>query len=213
MALAQYIQQMREAIEARKMFGMGKKSEQVEDPIGVYVHEMVKKRAITPEQEREIVSLLTARFSSKPPRKIIRQFRNFEYMETLGSPIVALTQLEDLGIAWYRAGLLTGLPRVIAAAAKAAVGKSDIKLIDMGIYDIAAEMTDPSNTHRFLDFVLKITGFKYLDRMAMLDVTWYERQLRMMAMGRSPQKNLGVWGAVSGTFLESGLQAFKKRRA
>ena len=57
------------------------------------------------------------------------------------------------------------------------------------------------------------TGFKFLDRITGLDITWYERQLRRMAAGRSPKKGLGPWGAVAGTLLDSGLQAFKKRRA
>lgn len=57
------------------------------------------------------------------------------------------------------------------------------------------------------------TGFKSLDRMTGLDITWYERQLRRMAAGKSPKKGLGPWGAVAGTLLDSGLQAFKKKRA
>ncbi len=183
-AWAQYVQQMREAIEARKMFGMGKKSALVEDPIGVYVHKLVEHQAITPEQERAVVDIFTARFNSKQPRKIIRTWRNFEYAETLGSPLVALTQLEDMGIAWYRAGILTGIPRVLSNFAKAALNKSDIRLIDLGIYDIAAEMTDPARTHKVLDFILRITGFKYLDRVGKETtintiVGTYQKQARM----------------------------------
>jgi 2,4-dienoyl-CoA reductase-like NADH-dependent reductase (Old Yellow Enzyme family) len=57
------------------------------------------------------------------------------------------------------------------------------------------------------------TGSKYLDRMTMLDITWYERQLGLMAAGKSPQKNLGAWRTALGTLLASGRQAFKKRRS
>lgn len=162
-ALAQYIQQMREAIEARKLFGLSKDI-QVEDAIGEYVHNLIDQQAITPQQERELVELFTARFTSKSPRSILRKYRNFEYIETLGSPLTALTQLEDMGVAWYRAGLLTGLPKVLSNFAKAALNKSDIKLVDLGIYNIAAEMTDPTQSAKILDFILNITGFKYLDR-------------------------------------------------
>lgn len=183
-ALAQYIQQMREAIEARKMFGMGEKAEQVEDPIGEYVHQLVKHQAITPEQERTVVDIFTARFNSKQPRKIIRTWRNFEYGETLGSTLVAITQLEDMGIAWYRAGILTGIPRVLTNFAKAVLNKSDIRLIELGVYDIAAEMTDPARTHKVLDFILRITGFKYLDRVGKETtlntiIGTYQKQARM----------------------------------
>jgi len=57
------------------------------------------------------------------------------------------------------------------------------------------------------------TGLKFLDRMTGLDITWYEHQLRRMAIGKTPRKGLSPWGAVAGTLLDSGLQAFKKRRA
>ena len=163
-ALVQYIQQMRESIEARKLFGMGRKSAQIEDPIGNYVHQLIKHQAIEPHQERKVVEIFTARFNSKPPRHILRKYRSFEYIETLGSPVVALSQLEDMGIAWYRAGIVTGLPSVIMNFSKAALNKSDIKLIDVGIHDIAAEMTDPEHSQQVLEFVLKASGFKYLDR-------------------------------------------------
>lgn len=57
------------------------------------------------------------------------------------------------------------------------------------------------------------TGSKYLDRMTMLDITWYERQLWLMAAGKSPQTDLGAWRTALGTLLASGRQAFKKRRS
>ena len=163
-ALVQYIQQMREAIEARKMFGMTKVDDDIGDSIGAFVQRMTQQQAIVPEQERKVVEIFTARFSSRSPRGILRKYRDFEYIETLGSPIVALTQLEDMGVAWYRAGLLVGLPRVLSNFAKAALNKSDIKLVDLGVFNIAAEMTNPAQTTKILDYILTITGFKYLDR-------------------------------------------------
>lgn len=57
------------------------------------------------------------------------------------------------------------------------------------------------------------TGSKYLDRMTMLDITWYEHQLGLMAAGKSPQKDMGAWRTALGTLLASGRQAFKQRRA
>jgi len=56
------------------------------------------------------------------------------------------------------------------------------------------------------------TGSRYLDRMTMLDITWYERQLGRMAAGRPPKVNLSVWRTVLGTLLSSGLLAFRPRR-
>lgn len=57
------------------------------------------------------------------------------------------------------------------------------------------------------------TGFKYLDRMTMLDITWYERQLQLMAAGKPPREGLGAWRTALGTLMDSGLQSFRQRRA
>ena len=57
------------------------------------------------------------------------------------------------------------------------------------------------------------TGSGYLDRMTMLDITWYERQLGLMAAGKQPQIGMGAWPITLGTLLTSGRQAFKKRRS
>jgi 2,4-dienoyl-CoA reductase-like NADH-dependent reductase (Old Yellow Enzyme family) len=56
------------------------------------------------------------------------------------------------------------------------------------------------------------TGSRYLDRMTMLDIVWYERQLARMASGQRPKPNLSVWRTVIGTLVASGRQAFKTRR-
>jgi len=49
--------------------------------------------------------------------------------------------------------------------------------------------------------------------MTMLDITWYERQLQLMAAGKPPRTGLGAWRTALGTLLDSGLQAFRQTRA
>jgi hypothetical protein len=41
----------------------------------------------------------------------------------------------------------------------------------------------------------------------------YERQLRLMAVGKSPQKEPGAGRTALGILLDSGPQSFKQRRA
>ncbi len=57
------------------------------------------------------------------------------------------------------------------------------------------------------------TGVKAVDKMAMLDITWYEFQLARMAKGKKPKPNLSEWGAFIKTLASAGAYAFKKRRA
>ncbi|WP_369600250.1 NADH:flavin oxidoreductase/NADH oxidase family protein [Hahella sp. SMD15-11] len=67
--------------------------------------------------------------------------------------------------------------------------------------DFRAEFTRPS------------TGMRDLDRMAMLDITWYECQIERIADGKQPDPKLSAWSAVIHTFGRLGVHAFRKRRA
>lgn len=57
------------------------------------------------------------------------------------------------------------------------------------------------------------TGLKTLDRLAMLDVTWYENQLARMASGKDPKPHLSSWLSVAQSVTRMGWQAFRMRRA
>ncbi len=57
------------------------------------------------------------------------------------------------------------------------------------------------------------TGVKVVDKMAMLDITWYEFQLARMAKNKAPKANLSEWGTFIKTLLSAGAYAFRKRRA
>ncbi len=57
------------------------------------------------------------------------------------------------------------------------------------------------------------TGVKAVDKMAMLDITWYEFQLARMADKKSPDPKMSEWLAFAKTLAGAGIYAFKKRRA
>lgn len=57
------------------------------------------------------------------------------------------------------------------------------------------------------------TGNRGVDKMAMLDITWYEFQLARMANGKSPKANLSEWGVFFKTLFNAGIYAFRRRRA
>jgi 2,4-dienoyl-CoA reductase-like NADH-dependent reductase (Old Yellow Enzyme family) len=57
------------------------------------------------------------------------------------------------------------------------------------------------------------TGKRAIDKMAMLDITWYEAQLARMANGKNPKPNLSEWGVFFSTLFNAGIYAFRKRRA
>ena len=57
------------------------------------------------------------------------------------------------------------------------------------------------------------TGIKLIDKMALLDITWYEFQLARMAQKKKPNPNMSEWGTFFKTLAGAGVYAFRKRRA
>ena len=57
------------------------------------------------------------------------------------------------------------------------------------------------------------TGLRVLDRMTMLDITYYEAQLARIALGQQPRPDLSAWTAALTTLRRAGLAAFRRRRA
>ena len=57
------------------------------------------------------------------------------------------------------------------------------------------------------------TGFKALDKMVLLNMSWYEVQLARIAKGKSPKLNLSEWYSTLIVFKHLGIFAFRKRRA
>ena len=57
------------------------------------------------------------------------------------------------------------------------------------------------------------TGLRALDRVTMLDITYYESQMARMAVGEPPRPDLSAWTAALTTLGRAGLAAFRPRRA
>lgn len=57
------------------------------------------------------------------------------------------------------------------------------------------------------------TGIKMVDKMTMLDITWYETQLARMAKGKATKPDQSAWFSVVDTLAGMGLHAFRQRRA
>ncbi len=57
------------------------------------------------------------------------------------------------------------------------------------------------------------TGVKAIDKIAMLDITWYEYQLARIAQHKQPNPTLSAWPVFMKTLYSAGKYAFRKRRA
>lgn len=59
----------------------------------------------------------------------------------------------------------------------------------------------------------RTTGIKLLDKIGLIEATWYGEQLGRMAKGKQPDPNMSVLEATVRSFLAKGVKAFQQRRA
>lgn len=170
-SLIQYTESTNRAIEARKFFGksriVDKKVDQfnnIDDSIGGYVLDLLAKGKITPKQELELREILNAFFGEKSTRGVVSLYKNLAYIDVMGSPINALTQIGDLAFPVYN--VLVGNAGAFDTArafARAVGGKSKITKEDIGIEKIATEFESTSKSANAVDFVFRMTGLTKID--------------------------------------------------
>lgn len=157
-SLSIYIQGMNENIEARKMFGKG---DNLNNSIGMYTLDLIAKGQITPVQEIILTKALQSRFASSPIGAWVDAFRGISYLTTMGSPISAITQIQDLGFSLYENGLM----RTGNAYIKAAFGKSKITRNELGISSIIQEFKEQSKIQGAVTRVFKMVGLEWMDKL------------------------------------------------
>lgn len=165
-ALVNYIYQVNDKIEARKFFGksrlVDKKVDQfnnIDDSIGAYVVDLMVKGKITIKQEKELTKILQARFNEKGTHGIVGTYKNLSYIGVMGSPFNTLTQIGDLGFAFYSGGIKRAVKETIISA----FGKSKIKKEDLFIRRIATEFNDASKTSKMVDWTFRKIGLTKID--------------------------------------------------
>jgi 2,4-dienoyl-CoA reductase-like NADH-dependent reductase (Old Yellow Enzyme family) len=111
--------------------------------------------------------------------------------------------------------MVTGGFRTGAGMAET-VKKNGIDLVGLA-RPLAIDPDLPNKILSGADYVSAVkplmTGISFVDRLPLLEVTWYEQQLALMADGKVPQPDHNVWLSLGQTIIENGLEIFRKRRA
>lgn len=157
--LQNYIRSSVNSIEKRKFFGQnavvkGGRQLDIDKSIGNLIADDIP--AVVQD---EVSAILRARFNAgeQAPSVGVRWAKDFIYLSTLANPKSAITQLGDLGMS----AIVNGNKNSIASVLKTKVATIE----DLGLDDIAAEMQSVSGLSKILNFSLKYTGFKAMDRL------------------------------------------------
>lgn len=137
----------------------------IENSVGNLLLEMAEQGKISHTQELRLKELLLARFSNQGlGNEFWRFVRDGGYIWTLGNFESAITQFGDLGTSAYK----NGLWNTVFEYAKAWRGKSEITINDLGLEKIIQDggYADTGAWSKYLDKVLKYTGFEKMDKIA-----------------------------------------------
>lgn len=158
-SLLHYFFSVNSAIETNRFFGRGvnENGRNVEDSIGAFTLDLLQKGEISFEQEKELAQILKARFNQKGTHGIVTTFKNLSYIDILGSPIKAITQLGDVFIAAYKNGVFNTL------SAAFNLQPIEISREDLGITEIGVEFEEGRISHAFAKKVFDLVGFTAID--------------------------------------------------
>jgi len=133
--------------------------------IGTYINDLRMSGRIQADDEKVVRDILDARFHEHGATGIVNAYKNMSYIDVMGSPISALTQIGDLAWAMYVGKVWTprGLADTIKNVGKAITKKSEITKEDLGIERIAQEFADGTTLGNAVSWVFKKVGLERID--------------------------------------------------
>lgn len=155
-ALFSYIEGMNNSIESRKYFGFD--MENIDQSIGAYVDDLIVKGLIKPEDDTEVRAILKARFNAKGvTNKYLKTMKNMSYIYTMGGINSAITQIDDLSVAIYKAGFWNTVNSIFSK------NKEGLTREDLGLERIGQEFVEASTSSKAVSEVFKLTGLDKID--------------------------------------------------
>lgn len=155
--LIDYIASVRHGIELRKLFGKSEK--ETDKNIGAYVLGLIKQGIIKPEQEMDLKKILKVVAEPTGTHGWISWAKNASYVYLMGSPISAITQIQDLAFSLHK----NGYYRTIKSLTKSLTGNQILKKEDIGINNILREFEDETRANIAVRKVFKIVGLEFMD--------------------------------------------------
>ena len=143
--------------------------------IGAYVTEKILSGELNQDHEHMVKEILHARFNEHGTTGLVTAFKNASYIDVLGSPLAAVTQIGDHAWAMYVAQVWTpkGLANYIKNAAKATSGQfkttkklfggSEITKEDLYLDRIAQEFADGTTLSNAVSWVFRKVGLEKMD--------------------------------------------------
>ncbi len=133
--------------------------------IGAYIDDLILTGRISKDEERIVRNILEARFHEHGTTGLINAYKNIAYIDVMGSPISAITQIGDLAWAMYVGKVWTprGLSNTVKNIGKSITKSSEITKEDLGIERIAQEFADGTTLGNAVSWVFKKVQLERMD--------------------------------------------------
>ena len=155
-ALMTYIERMTNSIESRRFWGMD--AAHIDESIGAFVDDMIARGEIKPEQDKEVENILRARFKARGvSNKFLLYQKNMAYIYTMGGINSAITQIDDISVALYKAGLWNTVQSIFAPKHKG------LSREELGLTRIGEEFMEASASSKAVSAIFKATGLDKID--------------------------------------------------
>lgn len=155
-ALISYIDGMNNSLESRRFWGF--KHDDIAHSIGALTADLVERGLIKPSDDQEVKEILTARFKAKGVTSKFWKFhRNMSYIYTMGGINSAITQIDDISVALYKAGLWNTVNSIFSK------NREGLTREDLGLEKIGQEFMDVSTSSKAVSAVFKMTGLDKID--------------------------------------------------
>lgn len=113
---------------------------------------------ITPEQDAEVQAILRARFKAKGvTNRFLLYSKNMAYVYTMGGINSAITQLDDLSMSLYKAGLWNTVQSIFSKK------HEGLSREELGLEKIGQEFMEASSSSVIVSGVFKTTGLNKID--------------------------------------------------
>jgi len=133
--------------------------------IGTYIDDLRMAGELHKKDEKMVRDILDARFHEYGTHGPLNAYKNLAYIDTMGSPLSAITQIGDLAWAMYVGKVWTpqGFSDTIKNTINAVFNKSKITKEDLGIERIAQEFADGSTLSNAVSWVFDKVGLTKID--------------------------------------------------
>ncbi|MEM6260208.1 MAG: hypothetical protein AAGI37_18180 [Planctomycetota bacterium] len=159
-SLDAYVESVSEKIARRRLFGS---TRQGGDPdLASSIGAILDREQVPVRHHAEVQDMLESLFrhGDKPLGSVTGVMRDVGYIATMGNFMSTITQFGDIPMV----ALQQGLPETLTGMYRAATGRSQVTLRDLGLDRIAEELTGRTATGKLLDRVFYLTGLKGLDQ-------------------------------------------------